>query len=41
MMANNLGNLKVLATVEQSGQVVTGEGQMIVGVQRWVIPPIP
>ncbi|PRB84605.1 quinohemoprotein amine dehydrogenase subunit alpha [Pseudomonas sp. MYb185] len=41
MMANNVGNLKVLATVEEDGQAVTGEGQMIVGVQRWVIPPIP
>lgn len=41
MMANNVGNLKVLATITEGEQTVTGEGQMIVGVQRWVIPPIP
>lgn len=41
MMANNVGNLKVVATVTEDDQTVTGEGQMIVGVQRWVIPPIP
>lgn len=41
MMANNVGNLKVIATVDEGGNTVTGEGQLIVGVQRWVIPPIP
>ena len=41
MMANNVGNLKVVATVQEGGKTVTGEGQLIVGVQRWVIPPIP
>lgn len=33
---NNAGNLKVLATLGE----VTGEGQLIVTVQRWVDPPI-
>lgn len=41
MMANNVGNLKVLATVNEGEQAVSGEGQLIVAVQRWVIPPIP
>jgi quinohemoprotein amine dehydrogenase len=37
---NNAGNLKVVATVEDGGQTVTGEGQLIVTVQRWNDPPI-
>lgn len=41
MMANNVGDLKVVATVTEDDQTVTGEGHMIVAVQRWVIPPIP
>ncbi|WP_193073948.1 quinohemoprotein amine dehydrogenase subunit alpha [Pseudomonas sp. FME51] len=41
MMANNVGNLKVVATVSEGEQAVTGEGQLIVAAQRWVIPPIP
>lgn len=37
---NNAGNLKVLATVEQGGGAVRGDGHMIVTVQRWNNPPI-
>jgi quinohemoprotein amine dehydrogenase len=37
---NNAGNLKVIATVEDGGQPVAGEGQLIVTVQRWNDPPI-
>jgi quinohemoprotein amine dehydrogenase len=37
---NNAGNLKVIATVEDGGQTVTGEGQLLVTVQRWNDPPI-
>jgi quinohemoprotein amine dehydrogenase len=37
---NNAGNLKVTATVEDGGQTVTGEGQLLVTVQRWNDPPI-
>jgi quinohemoprotein amine dehydrogenase len=37
---NNAGNLKVVATVEDGGQTVTGEAQLIVTVQRWNDPPI-
>jgi quinohemoprotein amine dehydrogenase len=37
---NNAGNLKVLATVEDGGETVTGEAQLIVTVQRWNDPPI-
>jgi quinohemoprotein amine dehydrogenase len=37
---NNAGNLKVVATVEDGGQTVTGEGQLLVTVQRWNDPPI-
>jgi quinohemoprotein amine dehydrogenase len=37
---NNAGNLKVIATVQDSGQTVTGEGQLLVTVQRWNDPPI-
>jgi quinohemoprotein amine dehydrogenase len=37
---NNAGNLKVIATVEDDGQTVTGEGQLLVTVQRWNDPPI-
>ena len=37
---NNAGNLKVIATVEEDGQTVSGEGQLLVTVQRWNDPPI-
>ena len=37
---NNAGNLTVVATVEDGGQTVTGEGQLLVTVQRWNDPPI-
>jgi quinohemoprotein amine dehydrogenase len=37
---NNAGNLKVIATVEDGGQTVTAEGQLLVTVQRWNDPPI-
>jgi quinohemoprotein amine dehydrogenase len=37
---NNAGNLKVVATVEDGDQAVTGEGQLLVTVQRWNDPPI-
>ena len=37
---NNAGNLKVIATVEDDGQTVTGEGQLLVTVQRWNDPPL-
>jgi quinohemoprotein amine dehydrogenase len=37
---NNAGNLKVIATVEDNGQTVSGEGQLLVTVQRWNDPPI-
>jgi quinohemoprotein amine dehydrogenase len=37
---NNAGNLKVIATVEDDGQTVTGEGQLLVTLQRWNDPPI-
>ena len=37
---NNAGNLTVIATVEDDGQTVTGEGQLLVTVQRWNDPPI-
>jgi quinohemoprotein amine dehydrogenase len=39
MMGNNIGNLKVVAELEETGQ--KGEGQMIVTIQRWNNPPIP
>ncbi|BAK77010.1 quinohemoprotein amine dehydrogenase, alpha subunit [Pseudogulbenkiania sp. NH8B] len=41
MSTNNAGNLKVIATVDDSGRALKGEGHMIVGVQRWNNPPIP
>jgi len=37
---NNAGNLKVIGTVTDGGQAVSGEGQLIVTVQRWNDPPI-
>ncbi|MDO4683135.1 MAG: quinohemoprotein amine dehydrogenase subunit alpha [Lautropia sp.] len=41
MSANNVGNLKVQATVEDAGRTVRGEGQLIVTVPRWNNPPVP
>ncbi|MBR9885015.1 MAG: quinohemoprotein amine dehydrogenase subunit alpha [Oceanospirillales bacterium] len=41
MMTNNAGNLKVQASVQDGGQTLNAEGQMIVTVQRWNNPPIP
>ncbi|MCY1410768.1 quinohemoprotein amine dehydrogenase, alpha subunit [compost metagenome] len=41
MSTNNAGNLKVIAVVDDAGKSHTGEGQMIVTVQRWNNPPIP
>ena len=37
---NNAGNLKVIATVKDGERTVTGEGQLLVTVQRWNDPPI-
>jgi quinohemoprotein amine dehydrogenase len=37
---NNAGNLKVIGTVDDAGNAVSGEGQLIVTVQRWNDPPI-
>lgn len=37
---NNAGNLKVLATVGKGDAAVTGDGHLIVTVQRWNNPPI-
>ncbi|TDF84187.1 quinohemoprotein amine dehydrogenase subunit alpha [Pseudomonas sp. H9] len=39
MMTNNVGNLKVIAQLEDGG--MKGEGQLIVTVQRWNNPPLP
>jgi quinohemoprotein amine dehydrogenase alpha subunit len=41
MSTNNAGNLKVIAAVDDAGKSLTGEGHMIVTVQRWNSPPIP
>jgi quinohemoprotein amine dehydrogenase alpha subunit len=41
MSANNVGNLKVVATVNEAGRAHKGEGHMIVAAQRWNNPPIP
>ncbi|MBL28620.1 MAG: quinohemoprotein amine dehydrogenase subunit alpha [Rhodospirillaceae bacterium] len=37
---NNAGNLTVVGTVDDGGTAVSGEGQLIVTVQRWNDPPI-
>lgn len=37
---NNVGNLKVVATVKDGDRSVEGSGQLFVTVQRWVDPPI-
>lgn len=41
MSTNNAGNLKVVAEIEENGQTLTGDGQLIVTVQRWNNPPLP
>jgi quinohemoprotein amine dehydrogenase alpha subunit len=41
MSTNNAGNLKVIAAVDDAGKSLSGEGHMIVTVQRWNNPPIP
>ncbi|WP_150758603.1 quinohemoprotein amine dehydrogenase subunit alpha [Pseudomonas fluorescens] len=41
MSTNNAGNLKVIAAVDEAGKSLTGEGHLIVTVQRWNNPPIP
>jgi len=38
---NNAGNLKVIATVKDGDRELTGEGHLIVTVQRWIYSPIP
>lgn len=37
---NNAGNLKVIATIEQDGEPMQGDGHLMVTVQRWNNPPI-
>ena len=37
---NNAGKLKVIATVGEGAAAVSGEGQLLVTVQRWNNPPI-
>jgi len=37
---NNAGNLKVTASVKEGETTLTGDGQLIVTVQRWNNPPI-
>lgn len=41
MSTNNAGNLKVIARVDDGGKPLSGEGQLIVTVQRWNNPPLP
>lgn len=41
MSASNVGNLKVVAEVEQGGERLRGEGQVIVAPPRWNNPPLP
>lgn len=41
MSSSNVGNLKVIAEVDDAGRKLQGEGQLIVTVQRWAIPPLP
>jgi quinohemoprotein amine dehydrogenase len=38
--ANNTGNLKVLAAVDEDGTPLRANAQLIVTVQRWVDPPL-
>ncbi|WP_228051026.1 quinohemoprotein amine dehydrogenase subunit alpha [Pontibacterium sinense] len=41
MSTNNAGNLKVVAQVQDGDQTLTGDGQLIVTVQRWNDAPLP
>lgn len=41
MMANNVGNLRVIAEVGEGAAALRGEGHLIVAAQRWNNPPIP
>ena len=40
MSTNNAGNLKVIATVEDGGESLTGEAHLYATVQRFVDTPI-
>ncbi|QIE91205.1 quinohemoprotein amine dehydrogenase subunit alpha [Pseudomonas nitroreducens] len=40
MSANNVGNLKVIATVDDQGKSVAGEAHLYATVQRFINPPI-
>ncbi|MCA1974066.1 MAG: quinohemoprotein amine dehydrogenase subunit alpha, partial [Caenispirillum sp.] len=37
---NNVGDLAVTAAVKDGGKTVSGEGRLVVTVQRWNDPPI-
>jgi hypothetical protein len=37
---NNVGNLKVIASLGEDTTVTSGEGHLIVTVQRWNNPPL-
>lgn len=37
---NNIGDLKVIATLQDAGKSIDGEGHLIVAVQRWNTPPL-
>jgi len=37
---DNVGNLKVIARVQDGARAVEGQGHLIVTVQRWITPPI-
>jgi quinohemoprotein amine dehydrogenase len=39
-LTNNAGNLKVIASHGEGEQAITGEGHLIVTVQRWNSPPL-
>lgn len=41
MSTNNAGNLKVVAELAEAGETLSGDGQLIVTVQRWNNPPLP
>lgn len=40
MSTNNLGNLKVIATIDDQGKDISGEAHLIATVQRFIDPPI-
>lgn len=37
---NNIGNLRITATLQDADKEITGEGQLVVTVQRWNNPPL-